>query len=314
MDSPSLEPGASRSESRIILVTGATGAQGGSVARHLLARGRFGVRALTRNPASEAARALTAAGAEVVQGDLADRASLRAALKGCYGAFGVTNFWEHQERERELGKNLVNALAGSEVEHAVLSTLPYAKKLTSGALPVPHFDIKGEMEEYARSLGLPATYVHVAFYYENFLTVYPPRPGEDGRYHFGFPQGETSLAAVSVEDIGGVVAVIFERPGEYLGKRVGIVGDDRPTAAYALAMTRASGKPVVYDFIPRETFAAFGFPGAEDLANMFEFQRTRVPSRRDDLEESLNLYPGLRSFEAWLGGNRERLLAALGGG
>ena len=140
---------------RTILVTGATGAQGGSVARHLLERGRFAVRALTRNPGSEAANALRDAGAEVVQGDLNDPASLRAALAGCYGCFGVTNFWEHFGGEEEQGRNLIDAVAASDIQHFVFSSLPHVSKPTGGELDVPHFDIKARVEDYAREKDLP---------------------------------------------------------------------------------------------------------------------------------------------------------------
>jgi len=297
---------------KIILVIGATGAQGGSVARHLLARGEFALRALTRNTESESAQKLRELGAEVVTGTLDDRASLRAALKDVYGVFGVTNYWEHFEKELEQGRNLINAVAGASVEHFVFSSLPSVKKPSNGELSSPHFDQKHELEEYAKSLGIPATFVHVAFYYDNFLGFLPPQKGEDGAYHFGFPQGETPLAGVAAEDIGGVVAAIFARPAEYIGKTVGIVGEDLRGAEYAEVMSRVTGKNVQYNFIPREVFAAFGFPGAEDLADMFDFNRRFIPSRAADVEQSRVLYPGMQTFEQWATSKRDafaRLLA-----
>lgn len=297
----------------LILITGATGAQGGSVARHLLARGKFAVRCLTRNPDSEKAAALRQSGAEVVKGDLDDIRSLRAALAGCYGAFGVTNYWEHFEREYEQGKNLIDAVADSGVQHFVLSTLPYAKKISNGTLEVPHFDMKGMLEEYARGRNPGTTFVHIAYYFENFLTWFAPRKQPDGTYAFGFPQGDTPLAGVAVDDIGGVVAVLFEHPERYKARTVGIVGDDLPPKTYAEAMTRVLGEKVVYNYVPREVFASFGFPGAADLANMFEFNRLYIPSRRADLEESRALYSQMQTFEAWLGANRDRLLSVLQG-
>lgn len=294
-----------------ILVTGATGAQGGSVARHLLRRGRFAVRALTRHPDGEGAGALRALGAEVVRGDLRDLESVREAIAGCYGVFGVTSFWEHFDGEYEQGINLVDAVADAGVGHFVFSTLPPVNRLTDGELSVPHFDIKAQMEEYARSLGLPATFVHVAYYFDNFLAWFAPRRQEDGSYRFGFPQGDTRLAGVAAEDVGGVVAVVFERRDEFLGRTLYLVGDDLPPAEYAEAMARVSGRPVAYAHVPREVFAALGFPGAADLADMFEFYRTRVPSRRADLERSRELYPQMQGFEAWLARHRERFTAGL---
>ena len=164
---------------------------------------------------------------------MSDPASLRAALRGCDGAFGVTNYWEHFEREFDHGRNFVDALTASGIQHAVISTLPHAKLLSGGRLGVPHLDTKGRIEEYARGANLPATYVHVAFYYENFLTHFPPRRQPDGTYVFGFPQGSTPLAAVAAEDVGGVVAAIFAESFWYRDKVVGVVGDDLRCDEYA---------------------------------------------------------------------------------
>ena len=298
-------------DEKTILVTGATGAQGGSVVRHLLKGGRFKVRGLTRKPESERASAMVQAGAETVRGDLGNTESLKAAMKDCYGVFGVTNFWEHFDKEAFHGKNLIDAVKESEIRHFVFSTLPPAQKLSQGKLEVPHFDLKARMEEYARSLNLPATYAHVAFYYENFFEFFPPKLQEDGSYLFGFPQGDTPLAAVSVEDVGGVVATIFERPEEFRDQTVGIVGEDLPCGTYAEIMSRVLGKKIIYRYIPREVFAKLGFPGAEDLANMFEYNRLFIPNRQADLEQSMALYPEIQRFEPWVEANKDRFAAIL---
>lgn len=297
---------------KTILVIGATGAQGGSVARNLLARGKYAVRALTRKPDSEASRALRELGAEVVKGDLDDVASLRAALEGVYGVFGVTNFWEHFEHEEVQGRNLVEAVAAAKVEHFIFSTLPPIAKETGGALKSPHFDIKAEHEELARSLGIPSTFIHVPFYYENFLYFFPPRPAGDGTYQFGFPQGDTPLAAMSAEDVGPIVAALFEEPSKWIGKVVKLAGEEIPAAEYAAIMSRATGTNIQYAYVPRETFAALGFPGAEDLADMFEYYRLHIPSRARDIETCRALAPGLQGFETWVGRNLPHLRAALG--
>jgi uncharacterized protein YbjT (DUF2867 family) len=301
----------STTERRTILVTGATGAQGGSVVRHLLERDSYAVRAFTRNPDSERARALAKQGVEVVAGDLEDADSLRAALDGCYGAFGVTNFWEHFDREAQQGRNLVDAVADAGIRHFVFSTLPNVKALTGGEIEVPHFDIKGEMEGYARERGVPATFAQMAFYYENFYVFLKPQRQEDGSYVIGFPQGDTLLAGVAAEDAGGVIAVMFDRPDEFMGGTQYIVGDDLPAAEYAAIMSRVLDRRVAYQHIPRDVFAGFGFPGAEDVANMFEFYRTRVPNRRADLERSRELYPAIQDFETWLKRHRDAMIAAL---
>jgi uncharacterized protein YbjT (DUF2867 family) len=295
----------------VVLVTGATGAQGGSVARHLLARGRFAVRALTRDPRSNAAQALREIGAEPVRGDLADLKSLRNAVAGCYGVFGVTNFWEHVDGEYAHGINLADAVADAGVGHFVFSTLPSVHRLTNGELNVPHFDLKARMEEYARELALPATFVHMAYYFDNFLAWFAPRRQEDGSYRFGFPQGDTRLAGVATEDIGGVVSILFERRDEFLGRNLYLVGDDLPPAEYAAVMSRISGANVTYGHIPRDVFAAYGFPGAEDLAAMFEFYRTCVITREADLVTTRELYPDVQDFPTWLTRHRERFQLAL---
>jgi len=283
-----------------ILVVGATGAQGGSVARHLLHAGTCRVRCLTRHPNSPAAQEFAGLGAELVEGDLGNPASLRAALRDCDGAFGVTNYWEHFEREFDHGRNLVDALGATGIQHAVLSTLPHAKLLSGGRLAVHHFDTKGHIEENARSANLPATYVHIAFYYENFLKYFPPRPQADGTYAFGFPQGSVPLAAVAAEDVGGVVAAIFAESFWYRDKLVGIVGDDLRCDEYAEIMHRVLGRSFRYRYVAHDAFAALDFPGARDLADMFEFNRNYIPNRRVDLAKSRELYPEIRTFERWL--------------
>lgn len=296
----------------VVLVTGATGAQGGSVARHLLRRGRYAVRALTRQPRSAEARALERSGAEVVRGDLYDLESLREALDGCYGAFGVTSFWEHLDGEYRQGINLADAVADAGVGHFVFSTLPSVQRLTDGALRCAEFDMKAGMEAYARATGAPATFVHVAYHYENFLGLFPPVLQADGSYRFGFPQGDTPLAAVAADDVGGVVARIFERRDELLGRVLHLVGDERTPDEYAAIMSRLSGRRVRYTHVPADVFAAYAFPGARDLANRFEFQRSRTPGAQPDLCRTRELYPEVRDFDAWLRAHREALESVLG--
>jgi uncharacterized protein YbjT (DUF2867 family) len=296
-----------------ILVVGATGAQGGSVARHLLRAGSYKVRCLTRHPDSAAAKEIAGLGGEMVEGDLSNPAALRTALRDCDGAFGVTNYWEHFEREYEHGRNLIDALNATGIQHAVISTLPHVKLLSGGRLAVPHFDTKGHIEEYARGTSLPATYIHVAFYYENFLQHFPPRRQPNGTYVFGFPQGTTPLATVAAEDVGGVVAAIFAESFWYRDKVVGIVGDDLRCDEYAQTLHRVLGRSFAYRYVAHDAFAALDFPGARDLADMFEFNRQYIPHRRVDLAKSRELYPEMRPFERWLRGHVpafERALAS----
>jgi uncharacterized protein YbjT (DUF2867 family) len=289
-----------------ILVTGATGLQGGAVARHLLKLAKFEVRCLTRRPDSEAAKAFKQLGADMVKADLDDPASLKLALRGCTGVFGVTNYWEAFQREYQQGVNLIDAASDAEVSHLVLSTLPSAAKISSGALTLSHFESKARMEEHARLRGVPFTCVHVAFYFENFVNYFSPRKQADGTYGFGFPLAEAPLASLAVDDTGGVVTAIIENRAEFLGATVEIVGDQMSAGQFAQIMSRVLRRKVTYNHIPRDAYAALGFPGARDLADMFEFLRVHVPSRRAEIAQCRRLYPSMQTFEAWLQSNVER--------
>lgn len=288
-----------------VLVTGATGSQGGSVARHLLRSGRYNVRALTRKTGSERARALQQAGAEVVAGDLGDLASLKAAMTGCDAVFAVTNWWELYDSAKEIahGRNLADAAVETRIARYMFSTLPSAKQISGGKIPVAHLDSKKEMEDYARSRGLHGVYFNVAFYFENFINFQMLQSQPDGTLAFGFPQGDTPLAGVGVEDLGGVVLAVLDRFDEFAGKVVGVVGDDSPCSHYADVMTRVLGRKAVYQNIPRDVYAKFPFPGAEELAAMFEFNRLYIPNRKADLEQCRKLYPAMQNFETWLKAN-----------
>ncbi len=292
----------------IILVTGATGAQGGSVARILLKNKKFAVRILTRNPDSQKAKILQRAGAELFQGDFDDIESLKKAMRGCYGVFGVTNFWEHFAKEYQQGKNLVDAVHQSGIRHFVLHSLPDYYTLSNGNYSVPQCDIKAALEQYSRSLGLAATYVHIAFYYENFFSFFPLQKGENGSFYFGFPQGNTRFAMASVEDMGGVVAAVFDNPAEYIGRVVGVVGSDLTCDEYAAIMSKVLQKNIYYDYITRNEYSSYNFSGAEEWANMFEVQRLYISERQEEMDESYRLNPSMQSFESWVVRNKQRFL------
>ncbi|MDQ3020401.1 MAG: NmrA/HSCARG family protein [Bacteroidota bacterium] len=291
----------------IILVTGATGAQGGSVAHFLAKSGKYKVRALTRDAHSKKAAALGPEGVEVVEGNLDDKGSLLKAMKDCYGVFGVTNFWEHFEKEAQQGRNLIDAVKESNIEHFVLSSLPPVNKISGGELSSPHFDIKADYEDYARSLKLNSTFTHVAFYFDNFLSFFAIKKGEDGNFHFGFPQSEkTKLGGVAVGDVGGVIAGIFENKDQYLGKTIRIVGDALYPQDYARIMSEILGVKVIFDYIDRNTFTGFDFPGAADIADMFEFYSKFIPDEQKPIEESKKLFPAIKNFETWLSENKSK--------
>ena len=289
-----------------ILVVGATGMQGGGVARHLLRCGTIKVRCMTRRPDSEPAKLLQQQRAEIVQADLDNPASIRRAMHGCNGVFGVTNFWEASFREYDQGVDLIDAAAEAGVGHLVLSTLPSSRKISGGALDLPHFETKARMEEHAQLRNVPFTFVHVAFYYENFVIYFAPQRQPDGSYSFGFPLGDAQLGAVAAEDIGGVVTKIFENRAEFVNKTVEIIGDELPAQEYAQIMSRVLKRKINYSHVPRETYASMGFPGARELADMFEFLRVHTTSRRAHIALCRQLFAEMQRFEAWLENNVQR--------
>jgi uncharacterized protein YbjT (DUF2867 family) len=304
-------------ERKIITVIGATGAQGGGLVRAILAdrSGSFAVRAITRKPDSEKAKALRAAGAEVVAADADDPASLDRAFAGAYGAFCLTNFWEHFSPEKELdqARNMAQAAKSAGVQHVIWSTLEDTRKFVPleddrmptlmGKYKVPHFDAKGEADEIFRQLGVPTTFLLTAFYWENliFFGAGPQRTPE-GTLAIIFPMDDKPLSAIAVEDIGKCAFAIFKRGQEFIGKTVGIAGEHLTGQQMARALTQALGQEVRYNNVPPEVYRSFGFPGADDLGNMFQFKRDFndyfVGVR--DLEFTRKLNPELQTFEEWL--------------
>lgn len=296
------------SNKRIILVTGATGAQGGSVAAALLKDDKFRVRVLTRKPQSQKALVLQRAGAEIVKGDMADIESLAAAMKDVYGVFGVTSYWEHFDKELQLGRNLIDAVNETGVQHLVMNSLPCYNKLSGGEFAVPEYDTKAKLEEYARSLDIPATFVGMGFYYENFLNFFAPQKDTHGGYYFGFPQGNAKLAMASVEDLGAIVVPVFNNPEKYMGRMIMAVGADLTGDEIAAIMSLVLNKQIYYNHIPRNIYAAYDFTGAEGLADMFEVQRLFVPNRQAAMELSYRINPSMQTFGHWVERNRARFI------
>lgn len=294
-----------------ILVIGATGAQGGSVAHHLANSGRFAVRAFTRNGENKKAKALQEAGADIVTGDLNNKKSVLNALQGCDGVFGVTNFWEHFAAGWQQGVNLVDAVVESGVKQFVFSTLPHVYAISNGALSVPHFDIKARLEAYARSKKRDTTFFHAAFHYQNFLHFFPPQKGADGSYFISFPQGDAPLAALSADDIGGILLPVFENPETFAGKTIAAAGDVLTGVEYATVLSKITGKRINYQHIPRKAYASQNLPGAEAFANMFEYYRLYKPYGTEAVTESRKLYPGLKRFEENITAEKEAFMAVL---
>ncbi|XP_066432858.1 nmrA-like family domain-containing protein 1 [Eleutherodactylus coqui] len=290
---------------KVIVVFGATGAQGGSVADALLADGTFAVRAVTRDTSKPAAVKLREAGAEVVAADLDDEKSLEAALCGAYGAFVVTNFWEHLSKEKEVaqGKRVADVSKRLGLQIVVFSGVENVKKLTGGKLDVLHCDGKGEVEEYFREIGVPMTSVRLPSYFENLLTFFRPQKNKDGDgYSLAIPMGDVLLDGMSVTDVGAVVVSILKSPSQYIGKDIGLSTDKLTVTQYATIMSKVTGKDIQDAKITPEAYEQLGFPCARELANMFRFYHMK-PER--DVELTLQLNPKAKKFEVWMEENKE---------
>ena len=306
----------------MITVFGATGAQGGGLARAILAdpKREFSVRAVTRKLDSPKARALAVAGAEIVAADLDDVSSLERAMTGAHGVFGVTNFWEHFSPEKEYAQatNLAEAARRAEVAHVIWSTLEDTREVLpadgkrmpvlAGRYNVPHFDAKGEANKEFTSRGLPVTLLFTSFYWDNFIHFgMGPKPGPDGELAFAFDLGDAKLPAIAAADIGGVALGLFKQGRAAIGRSIGIAGEHLSGHEMAEIFTRVLGRTVRYDAVSPDTYRSFGFPGADDLGNMFQFkhdfeQRFRAPR---DVEATRRLFPQLQTFEQWLRKNRD---------
>jgi uncharacterized protein YbjT (DUF2867 family) len=311
-------------EKKIIAVVGATGAQGGGLVRAILAdpTGEFQARAITRDPSSDAAKALAKLGAEVVAGDVDDEASLERAFADAHGAFCVTFFWAHFSPELEFTQagNMAKAAKAAGVKHVIWSTLEDTREfvpLSDDRMPtlndkykVPHYDGKGAANHLFTDAGLPVTLLQTSFYWDNFIYFgMGPQRGEDGKLTLTFPTGEGKVAGIASEDIGACAYGIFKAGDAFIGKTVSIAGEHLTGDQMAAAFTDAIGEEVAFNAVSPDAYRGFGFPGAEDLGNMFqfttEFEEQYCGAR--DIEASRALNPELKTLEEWLVLNRESI-------
>jgi uncharacterized protein YbjT (DUF2867 family) len=302
-------------DKKVIAVVGATGAQGGGLARAILAdaNGGFAVRAITRDPGKDSAKALAASGAEVVRADIDDIDSLKKAFTGAHGAFCVTNFWEHlsAEKEKAQAKNLAEAAKAAGVQHAIWSTLEDTRAFMppgDARMPmlqdkyrVPHFDAKAEADAYFK--GLPVTYLITSFYWDNLYAFgVGPKKGDDGVYRWAFPMGAKRLAGIAADDIGAVAYGILKAGRQYIGKTVGITGENLTITEMSDKLSKALGIRVEYTPVDADAYRGFGFPGADELGNMFQadrdFEKEMLAVR--SVETARSLHPGLKNFDQWL--------------
>lgn len=311
-------------DKKIIAVLGATGSQGGGLAQAILSdpNGGFAVRAITRDVNGDKAKALAQQGAEVVAGDVDDVESLKRAFQGAYGAYCVTFFWAHfsPEREQANAKNMAAAAKHAGLQHVIWSTLEDTRKwvpLSDDRMPtlqgkykVPHFDAKGEIDHVFTDAGLPVTFLLTSFYWDNMIYFgMGPKKGPDGKHAITFPMGDKRLSGIAAEDIGKVAYGIFKKGKEYVGTTVGIAGEHLTGNQMAAELSQQLGIAVKYNDVPPEVYRGFGFPGAEDLGNMFQFYRDFekdfVAAR--SLDQAKSLAPRLMSFRDWVRKNKGRI-------
>jgi uncharacterized protein YbjT (DUF2867 family) len=309
---------------KTITVVGATGAQGGGLARAILAdpRREFRVRVLTRNVNSAPARRLAESGAELVAADLDDPGSVLRVFSGSYGAYCVTFFWSHLSAERELihAATMARAAKDGGVQHLIWSTLEDTRRwipldddrmpTLQGRYKVPHFDAKGESNERFVELDVPTTFLLTSFYWENLIHFgLGPRRRTDDRLTITFPMDDKKLPGIAAEDIGKCAYAIFKQGAALVGKTIGVAGEHLTCAQMATAMTRALGREVYYEAVSPEVFRRMDVPGAEDLANMFQFKRdfeTEFCGARS-VETSRALNPSLQTFDMWLADNHQHI-------
>lgn len=271
-----------------VLVCGATGQQGGSTARELLAAG-YSVRGMTRKPDGDAAKALAAAGAEIVQGDLSDAASVSAALDGVWGAFSVQNTWEAGvEEEERQGKQFAELAKQAGTQHLVYSSVGSANRNTG----VPHFDNKARVEQTIQGLGLPSYVIlRPVFFMENMKTFFPP--DENGNIYMAL-RPSTKLQMVAVQDIGKFGLVAFERAADLNGQAIDFAGDELTIPEAAAIISEASGKTVQHVQANIEDVRAY----SEDMALMFEwFDSTGYNADIGSQEAKYGVHP--TSFREW---------------
>ena len=279
---------------KTILVTGATGQQGGAVTRHLLRHG-WRVRALTRDASSTKAQALKEARAEVVEGNLNDAASLAPALQGEYGVFSVqppllgqnNDAGYNAGQEIEQGKRLGDLAQAASVKHFVYSSAGGADRNS----PLPHVNSKWQVEQYLRTLDLPLTVIYPVFFMENFNWNRQEIAG--GQLTVAL-KPETRLQMVAVDDIGAFVALVFSQPDKYIGKEFELAGDELTMPEAASVFAEAVGRPVDFVEQPLEQLASFS-PEMAEMMQEFNLKRNQA-----DIDDLRRRHPGLMTFEQWL--------------
>lgn len=310
----------------LIAVTDASGLLGGAVARALLndSQQRFRLRALVRlaHANAPAARALAAAGAEVVAVDHDDATSLLRGFAGATGAFAVTDFWEHGSPERELSQARAMATAArlADLDHVIWSTQEDSRAWMAPGderMPtlmqrykVPPFDAKGEADVFFGASGIPVTYFRAALSWEQLLGFgMGPRRAEDGSLRLAMPLGGRPLPAIALADIGKIVLRLFGEGAPTRERTVGVAAAHQTGEEMAAAFRGALGESVMYDAVPFDSWRALGIPGAEELGNMFQFMHdfSAMYCAHRPVETARRLHPALQTLDAWLATHRSQI-------
>jgi uncharacterized protein YbjT (DUF2867 family) len=314
-------------DKKIIAVLGATGSQGSGLVSAILAdpNGGFGARAVTRDPGKDKAKAMAAKGAEVVKADLDDVESLKKAFAGAHGVYAVTNFWEHfsAEKEKTQAKHVADAAKSAGVKHVIWSTLEDTRNLMKPddkRMPilqekyrVPHFD--GKAEANAHFQGVPTTFLVTSFYWDNLYSFgLAPKKGGDGQYEWTFPMGTSKLAGIAAEDIGKTAYGIFKAGHQYVGRTVGIVGENLTISEMGEKLSKGMGVGKVrYNAVEADAYRGFGFPGADEMGNMFQvyrdFEKEVTGARSADATRQLN--PQLQNFDQFVAKNKSKIEPAM---
>ena len=313
-------------DKKIIAVVGSTGSQGGGLAEAILSdpNGGFLVRAITRDPGKDKATTLASKGAEVVKADLDDVESLKRAFAGAYGVYAVTNFWEHfsGEKEKSQAKNIADAAKAAGVKHVIWSTLEDTRSLMTPddkRMPmlqekyrVPHFDAKAEADAYFQ--GAPTTFLRTSFYWDNiYMFGLAPKPDDKGQYSWTFPMGTSKLAGMAAEDIGKAAYGIFKAGPQYIGKTLGIVGENLTLNEMSDKLAKGLGlSSVTYNAVDADVYRGFGFPGADEMGNMFQmyrdFEKEVLGARSAETTRHLN--PQVQNFDQFVAKNKSKIQAA----
>lgn len=270
-----------------VVVTGATGSQGGATARQLLADG-WQVRALVRDLASPAARRLAEAGAEPVPGDMADRQSLIAAMRGVHGVFSVQPSKQDPHFEVRMGRNVADAASAAGVRHLVYTSVGGADRNPTA----PSWISKTEIEQYIATLGMPTTILRPVMFMENHASPGSGVTSEVSLTRMIPPQARVQL--IAVRDIGAFAALAFADPEHYAGKALELAGDELTGAQLVAAISAAIGRPLNTEPLPAETLARFGLD-RDKISDTLSFGGWRA-----DIPALRAMHPGLLTFDAWL--------------